>query len=256
MFVTTPTQELGTLEYLEEFGDGGSEAARRRRLTRMPRRRIHRPPPRHRPRAAVTRRRPTARAARRAPTRLRRRRPAGTMPRPGRLPIRRPRPARPVRPPIHGPRPVRVIRRYIPVPYPRPYPVDVPAAPVRGRPGAILTGFRFDRAALRHHHLPQIRQLAQHVVASWRNRQPIRTIRLVGHGDTRGSARHNRQLGMQRARAARAGLIRELDTLWPGLQRRIQLISQTAGDTQPIASNRTVPGRALNRRVAIFLSRA
>ena len=164
---------------------------------------------------------------------------------------------RPIRVVRRRGRPVHVARRAGPVvvTYPRYRPAYLPPVVLGARPSAILSRFLSNSAALRQHHMPQIRQIASYVTASWRRRRPIRTIRLVGHTDNSGSARCTRQMGRQRARSARRRLISEINRRWPGLARRITLIVHTAGATRPIASNRTVPGRAFNRRVAIFFSK-
>ena len=190
----------------------------------------------------------------------RRRRPIRAVRRPTRQPPRQRRPVRAVRRPIRRPprrhRPIHVIRRYVPMPYPMYRPTYEPPATIRTRPAAILSRFHFDRAFLRRQHIHQIKRTARRVVASWRTERPVRTIRLVGHTDNRGSARQNRQLGRQRALAARSRLIREINRLRPGLTRRMRIVARTAGETRPIASNRTASGRALNHRVEIFLLRA
>jgi outer membrane protein OmpA-like peptidoglycan-associated protein len=270
MYDVSPTLELEDLEELEDLGEfedweledleeledlGESEdwefeaLRRRRRPVRTPRRRIRRPAARRMPMRAARRRirRPVAR---RMPMPVARRR--------IRAPYRRPMPIRgvgryiPVR--HRRRRPVRVVRPYIPAPYTRYRPIQLPPVVIRVRPAAVLSRFSFERASLRRHHIPQIRRIARRVVASWRTGRPIRTIRLVGHTDNRGSARYNRRLGRQRALAVRSRLIRGINRLWPGLTRRISIIPQTIGEAKPIASNRTASGRALNRRVAIFLS--
>jgi outer membrane protein OmpA-like peptidoglycan-associated protein len=253
MYEISPTLELEDLEELEDLGEfedweledleeledlGESEdwelesLRRRRRPVRTPRRRIRRP------------------MARRRPMRVARRR--------IRVPYRRRRPIRMLRRytprPYRRRRPVRVVRPYIPVPYTRHRPIHLPPVVIRVRPASVLSRFYFERASLRRHHIPEIRRIARRVVASWRTGRPIRTIRLVGHTDNRGSARYNRRLGRQRALAVRSRLIRGINRLWPGLTRRISIIPQTIGEAKPIANNRTASGRALNRRVAIFLS--
>jgi outer membrane protein OmpA-like peptidoglycan-associated protein len=225
-------------EDLYEWGEpeGGSgpvegeiEAARRRRRPA----RISRP-------RSVTRRRPVRLARRRL-----------------RRPVARRMPRRVVRrPTVYGKRrPVRAIRRYISAPYTTYRRLDLPSVSVRRRPAAILSRFFDGQFALRRQHIPQIRQIARYIVASWRAGRPVRTIRLVGHSDNRGSARCTRRMGMRRAGAVRRRLVAEINRLRPGLVGRMTILSQTSGGTRPIASNATLPGRAANRRVAILLSR-
>ena len=206
---------------------------RRRRPVRVRRRYVRRPP---------TRRRTVRPPRLRVRTPFRRRRTARVVPRRRWLPtVRR--------------RPSRVVRRYVPLPYPGYRTLDLPPATARVRPAAILSHFSVDSATLRPHHMPPIEQVARHVIASWRTRRPIRTIRLVGHTDNRGSARYNRRLGKQRAMAARNRLVLEINRLRPNLTRNVDVVARSAGGTRPIASNRTPTGRAFNHRVEVFLSR-
>lgn len=244
--------ELEDLEALDELDEGGEwevEAIRRRRgPVRVPRR--------LRPR--IVRRGPVRLARRygRRPA-IRRRPTVLTRPR-ARPPYARYRPMRPGRRPVFvvpgRPRPVRVVYRDRPVYYPGYYPRPGTAVAICVRPVATLNRFSHNRASLRRHHIPLIRSVAQVVVASWRTGRPVRTIRLVGHADNSGSAGYNRRLGMQRALAIRSRLIHGINRLWPGLTRRIQITARTVGETKPVVSNRTGAGRALNRRVEIFLS--
>jgi outer membrane protein OmpA-like peptidoglycan-associated protein len=70
-----------------------------------------------------------------------------------------------------------------------------------------------------------------------------RTITIVGHTDAKGTAEVNRRLGQQRAEAFRRLLARH------GFDGKVAV--ESAGDTQPRASNATDGGRELNRRVEI-----
>ncbi|MGP9800804.1 OmpA family protein [Rheinheimera sp. NSM] len=82
-----------------------------------------------------------------------------------------------------------------------------------------------------------IRQLQQ---------QPGARLRITGHADATGPAAHNMALSAQRAKSIadvllRAGIApQQLDISW-------------AGDTLPVANNKTAAGRQLNRRVDIYL---
>ncbi len=72
-------------------------------------------------------------------------------------------------------------------------------------------------------------------------------IRIVGHTDSSGSATGNLRLGWLRAQSVKKLLI-HLGVA----ESRIQV--QSAGITQPIASNDSEEGRATNRRVVILLT--
>jgi outer membrane protein OmpA-like peptidoglycan-associated protein len=64
-------------------------------------------------------------------------------------------------------------------------------------------------------------------------------IRVTGHTDARGSAAYNRALSLRRARAVAAVL----------RSGRVRIVA--AGESRPVASNRTAAGRPRNRRVEI-----
>ncbi|MBL8269667.1 OmpA family protein [Steroidobacter sp.] len=70
-------------------------------------------------------------------------------------------------------------------------------------------------------------------------------FRLAGHTDNIGDEGKNQSLSQARAQAVRAALIK----LDPSLESR--LTSQGFGESQPVASNSTLEGRAQNRRVEL-----
>jgi outer membrane protein OmpA-like peptidoglycan-associated protein len=161
--------------------------------------------------------------------------------------------------PGHQPPALRTPRRGV---RPRP-PVRLPPITIRVRPFVVLRGFRVNLTtfspATQRLNQRLIQRAASRIVASWRSPggRRIRSVRLVGHTDSSGSRPYNQALGLRRARAVRAQLIRAVDRLQPGLSRRIGLrnfIPQTLGETRPEAPNTTPAGRARNRRVQIFLS--
>ncbi|MDU8944778.1 OmpA family protein [Ovoidimarina sediminis] len=78
------------------------------------------------------------------------------------------------------------------------------------------------------------------------NRYPDTTVTIVGHTDNTGSAAYNQDLSERRANAVRAVLINA--GVAPA---RIRALG--AGEAQPIATNQTAEGRALNRRVDITI---
>lgn len=78
---------------------------------------------------------------------------------------------------------------------------------------------------------------------------PNRKIRITGHTDSAGSTEYNKRLSLERAKAVKHYMEKEL-----GIQTdRLEIIG--AGESEPIASNTTPKGMMLNRRIEItFLS--
>jgi V8-like Glu-specific endopeptidase len=122
-------------------------------------------------------------------------------------------------------------------------------------PFRVLDRFAFDKPVLQPFHLPMIQETARRVASLLATPQRIRTVFLVGHADSRGSAAYNITLGQNRAVAVRAALIPALDRLRPGLSRSVRFSIISLGETQPMASSSTPAGRAINRRVEILLGR-
>jgi outer membrane protein OmpA-like peptidoglycan-associated protein len=118
-----------------------------------------------------------------------------------------------------------------------------------------LDHFNWNEASL----TPLLRQmvghLAKHVQLSWKSMQPIVYIRLVGHTDNTGSEKYNVALGDRRARAVKAELenILKEDILKERIRIAI-LVEPGPGASAPTADNRTRKGRALNRRVEVFVA--
>ncbi|MBE0454330.1 OmpA family protein [Roseovarius autotrophicus] len=83
-------------------------------------------------------------------------------------------------------------------------------------------------------------------VAQSLQRYPDTTVQVVGHTDSTGAASYNQQLSERRASAV-ANVLMEGGV--PGW--RIRAIGR--GEDQPVASNLTPEGRALNRRVEIVI---
>jgi outer membrane protein OmpA-like peptidoglycan-associated protein len=95
---------------------------------------------------------------------------------------------------------------------------------------AISPGFQDDLAAL----------------AGSLNRYPDSIVEVVGHTDSTGPAALNQTLSVERAGAVRTVLV--ANGVAPGRAR-----ASGRGPTQPVASNDTPEGRALNRRVDVVI---
>jgi len=75
---------------------------------------------------------------------------------------------------------------------------------------------------------------------------PQTNILVVGHTDSTGTEAHNMDLSIRRAGAVKSFLVQQ------GVD-GARLTTQGKGETEPIASNSTVEGRAQNRRVEIVI---
>ena len=89
-------------------------------------------------------------------------------------------------------------------------------------------------------------ELAQVVTVFEKN--PGLRVEVQGHTDSVGSDAHNLQLSQRRAEAVRAYLVDH------GIAAN-RLMAQGFGETDPVASNNTEAGRALNRRVELKVLR-
>ncbi len=106
-------------------------------------------------------------------------------------------------------------------------------------PNAIL--FAVDSSTLQ----PNLRS-DLNVLASNLLRYPNSTVFVTGHTDNTGSAAYNQELSLRRAQAVASVLI--AGGVNPG-----RIVATGRGEDQPIASNLTAEGRALNRRVDITI---
>jgi OOP family OmpA-OmpF porin len=86
-----------------------------------------------------------------------------------------------------------------------------------------------------------VRRIAREALANPRAR-----VFVAGHADTEGTEPENERIGLERARAAATALER----LGVASDR---ITVETRGSTAPIATNRTIDGRALNRRADVSL---
>jgi hypothetical protein len=114
-----------------------------------------------------------------------------------------------------------------------------------------------DRKALRPslvaRHREMIEFLVKHVRLSRKTLRPIRFFRLIGHTDNTGAERYNVALDVCRTQAVKQAL----DDLLKEdiLKRRIAtIVEKGPGSSAAKADNRTALGRALNRRVEIFVA--
>ena len=134
-------------------------------------------------------------------------------------------------------------------------PVPAGAAPAGtgcNRPllrGACLDQFDFSKFTVKDSHRPQIRGLAQCIVASQRTCSPITSVTLVGHTDPVGSLAANERLGRQRAESVRNELRETVKRLSPGLEAQILFNVRSRGETDPVDLNQ----RERDRRVEVFL---
>jgi len=72
-------------------------------------------------------------------------------------------------------------------------------------------------------------------------------VKIVGHTDSRGSDKHNMELSLARAESVMRALIAR------GVSAS-RLSTEGKGESQPLAPNTTVEGRAMNRRIEAILS--
>ncbi|MFZ1728471.1 MAG: OmpA family protein, partial [Albidovulum sp.] len=85
-----------------------------------------------------------------------------------------------------------------------------------------------------------------YTVADNLNRYPNTRVEVVGHTDNTGSASYNRDLSQRRADAV-ANILRNGGVVGS------RIVAYGRGEDQPVASNLTAEGKALNRRVEIHI---
>jgi OOP family OmpA-OmpF porin len=78
--------------------------------------------------------------------------------------------------------------------------------------------------------------------------RPNQSIVLVGHTDSRGSLESNIKLSKERAISVQALLNTQFPDIEPG-----RINADGIGYLAPVASNQTITGRELNRRVEVIL---
>ena len=99
--------------------------------------------------------------------------------------------------------------------------------------------FEFDKATIQ----PASKSLLDDIATAMKN-FPDWRLRIVGHTDSTGDPAVNKRLSMERASAVKAALTER------GVADQ-RLDTAGLGETQPVASNDTPTGRALNRRVEL-----
>jgi outer membrane protein OmpA-like peptidoglycan-associated protein len=116
-----------------------------------------------------------------------------------------------------------------------------------------LDKFIWNRATLTPDTRQKIELLAKEVKLSWATTRPIGYVMLVGHTDNTGPEAYNHDLGNWRAGEVKKALESLLtDEI---LKRRVAIIvEQSPGASSPTADNGTDSGRALNRRVEVFVA--
>lgn len=96
--------------------------------------------------------------------------------------------------------------------------------------------------------LPDSGQLLDQVAATILENVQLELIRIEGHTDSQGDDAYNQDLSERRARSVERAL----------LERGVSISRLSAvgfGESKPIANNKTVPGRALNRRVEFMIEK-
>ena len=102
--------------------------------------------------------------------------------------------------------------------------------------------FDFDKSTIKPESRPALEDAAKML-----NENPTINVEIQGHTDSKGSDEYNLSLSDRRAASVVAYLTQNL-----GIDRS-RLTSRGYGESQPIATNDTDAGRALNRRVEFMV---
>ena len=99
--------------------------------------------------------------------------------------------------------------------------------------------FDFDKATIRN----TSKRLLDEIAQAMKN-NPLWTLKIAGHTDSIGEASYNLKLSQRRADAIKSALVKR------GVSGN-RLATVGAGASDPVASNKTLEGRAQNRRVVL-----
>ena len=127
-------------------------------------------------------------------------------------------------------------------------PVPAPPAPIPSTTKVFTkitmqaeTLFDFDKSVIK----PEGRKILDGFITSLNGTQAkYDTMIVIGHTDSIGSDAYNMRLGQRRAESVKAYLISK------GIEAN-KIRTQSKGEKEPIADNRTAAGRAKNRRVVV-----
>lgn len=100
--------------------------------------------------------------------------------------------------------------------------------------------FDFDQAVLR----AEDKRRLDEALVQIKNLPEDATIQITGYADSIGSEEYNRDLSMRRAQAAQEYLVSN------GVDQK-RIVLSGMGESNPVASNDTADGRAMNRRVEV-----
>lgn len=133
----------------------------------------------------------------------------------------------------------------IEVPRPQPTPTPPPAPKPQAVPQKVTfqaeTLFDFDKSVIK----PEGRSRLDGFITSLNGSGArYETVIVIGHTDSIGSDAYNLRLGQRRAEAVKAYLISK------GIDSRT-IKTDSRGEREPVADNKTAAGRAKNRRVVI-----
>ena len=121
-----------------------------------------------------------------------------------------------------------------------PQPAEKPKAQVVKLTYSTDTLFDFDKSVLK----PEGRDMLNGLVGKINHDFNLEVIIAVGHTDWIGTNAYNQKLGLRRAEAVKAYLVSA------GIE-KTRVYTDSKGETQPVATNKTAAGRAQNRRVEI-----
>jgi OOP family OmpA-OmpF porin len=123
-----------------------------------------------------------------------------------------------------------------------PMPAEIAAIEPQSEPFSLAekAQFDFDQAVLK----AEDKQRLDAAIAGLKNLAGDATIQVTGYTDSIGSEKYNRDLSMRRARAAQEYLVNK------GVN-PTRIVISGMGESNPIASNDTAEGRAMNRRVEV-----